>query len=153
LEGWVKEAARSNPSIRFLGWLKMEDLLPVIEQADLIPSLYEPRTKNAEIATPGKLLTAMSLSIPSLVPAGTYQAEIVSRYRCGLVVDWNDPAKVREAISTLAADGLLYGRLSIASYQAFRSSFSWEEMCSNLGRFYAHLVGPEPREGTERRGT
>ncbi len=140
LESWVRDQSRKNPAIRFLGWLKMKDLEPVIAEADLIPSLYEPKTKNAMIATPGKLLTAMSLSIPSLVPAGTYQAEIVERYRCGAVVNWNDASDVRKAIERLSSDSALYRKLAEASFEAFRSSFSWEVMGSRLARTYERLL-------------
>ncbi len=140
LEPWVKEQSRKNPAIRFLGWLKMKDLEPVIAKADLIPSLYEPKTKNAMIATPGKLLTAMSLSIPSLVPLGTYQAEIVDRYGCGLVVNWEDVSDVRRAIERLSRDSTLYQKLADGSFEAFRSSFSWEVMGSRLAETYARLL-------------
>jgi len=140
LETLVKDSARSDPSVRFLGWLKMKELEPVIAQADLIPSLYEPRTKNAMIATPGKLLTAMSLSIPSLVPAGTYQAEIVEKYGCGVTVDWKEVADVRKAIQRLSTDGGFYGKLAEASYEAFRSSFSWEVMGARLAEAYDRLL-------------
>ena len=139
LEADVRAEAAKNPSIRFLGWLKMEALEPIIRQADLIPSLYEPRTRNAQIATPGKLLTAMSLSIPSLVPSGTYQAEIVEGHGCGLVVDWKDVGAVRRAIERLSRDPELYGELSRASYDAVLSSFSWEVMESRLNELYGRL--------------
>ena len=140
LSGLVREASVKNPSVRYLGWLKMEDLEPVIEGADLIPSLYEPKTRNALMATPGKLFTAMSLSIPSLVPRGTYQAEIVEKFRCGVVVDWKDPADVRKAIQELASNGKLYMELSQASFDAFRSSFSWEVMGARLVSTYGRLL-------------
>ena len=118
----------------------MADLEPVIAEADLIPSLYEPRTRNALIATPGKLMTAMSLSVPSLVPSGTYQAEIVEKYGCGLVVDWKSAGDVRRAISELASDRELYARLSAAAYAAFSSAFSWEVMGERLVRAYDRLL-------------
>ena len=140
LEPYVKEWSAKNPSIMFLGWLKMRDLEPIMAQADLIPSLYEPRTKNAQIATPGKLLTAMSLSVPCVVPAGTYQAEIVERYGCGVVVDWRDAGDVKRAISGLAADGALYARLAAASYDAFASAFSWEVMGGRLAQAYTRAL-------------
>ena len=140
LERWVRGQAQLNTSIRVLGWLKMKELEPVIREADLIPSLYEPRTKNAMIATPGKLMTAMSLSIPSLVPAGTYQAEIVEKYGCGVVVDWKDVGDVRRAILKLASDPMFYRRLSEASYEAFRTSFSWEVMGARLTKTYDRLT-------------
>ena len=140
LEPYVREAAAKDPSVKFLGWLKMEDLEPVIAAADLIPSLYEPRTRNAQMATPGKLLTAMSLSIPSLVPAGTYQAEIVERFHCGIVVDWRDPTEVRRAIAKLSTDRAEYYTLARASYSAFASSFSWEVMGERLAKAYDGML-------------
>ena len=140
LEPYVREAASGDASIRFMGWLKMADLEPLIEQADLIPSLYEPRTRNAQIATPGKLLTAMSLSIPSLVPAGTYQAEIVERFHCGVVVNWHDPGDVRRAIMELSTDREAYDSLAEASYAAFVSCFSWEVMEGRLAGAYDRVL-------------
>jgi len=146
LEGMVREAAARNPSIKFLGWLNMRDLEKAISEADLIPSLYEPRTKNAMLATPGKLLTAMSLSVPSLVPKGTYQAEIVEKYRCGMVVDWSDVEDVRRAVTMLATDAGLYSRLAESSYAAFQSFFSWEVMRNRLVEMYSRLAGAENRK-------
>ena len=140
LSGFVRDAGARNPSIRYLGWLKMEGLEPLIERADLIPSLYEPKTRNAMMATPGKLFTAMSLSIPALVPKGTYQAEIVEKFRCGVVVDWKDPADVKRGIRELAEDRKLYEELSMAAYDAFRSSFSWEVMGERLAAAYRKLL-------------
>ena len=140
LTGFVKKAGAVNPSIRYLGWLKMEDLQPEIERADLIPSLYEPRTKNALMATPGKLLTAMSLSIPTLVPKGTYQAQTVERFGCGLAVEWGDSEGVKRAIRRLADEPKLYGELAEASYEAFRTTFSWEVMAERLVDAYDRVL-------------
>jgi glycosyltransferase involved in cell wall biosynthesis len=140
LEPYVRERALKDPSIKFLGWLKMEELESVIADADLIPSLYEPRTKNAQLATPGKLLTAMSLSTPALVPAGTFQAEIVERFHCGIAVDWKDPADVRRAIARLSTDATAYTRLAKASYEAFVSAFSWEVMAARLSSAYDRVL-------------
>jgi glycosyltransferase involved in cell wall biosynthesis len=140
LTNYVRESGAKDPSIRYLGWLKIGELRVVIEKADLIPSLYEPKTKNALMATPGKLLTAMSLSVPSLVPNGTYQSEIVEKFGCGLVVDWKDPGDVRDAIRRLVEDDKLYSQLSAASYEAFRSTFSWEVMGMRLDESYDNLL-------------
>jgi glycosyltransferase involved in cell wall biosynthesis len=142
LEGWVRENSRRNPQIVLLGWLKMPALEQRIRQADLIPSLYEPRTRNAKLATPGKLLTSMSMSLPSLVPSGSYQAEIVERFGCGIVVDWRDSSDVRKAIERLSTDVQVYNKMARAAYEAFRTSFSWEVMASKLVEAYGRIVGP-----------
>ncbi len=140
LEAAVRERAAADGSVRFLGWLKMSDLEPAIRRADLIPSLYEPKSKNAQMATPGKLLTAMSLSIPTLVPRGSYQAELVERLGCGIVVDWKSTSDVRGAVERLATDRKFYERLSSAAYEAFVSHFSWEVMESRLTELYGTLL-------------
>jgi glycosyltransferase involved in cell wall biosynthesis len=141
LEQQVREAAARNPRIQFKGWLKVKDLEPLMWEADLIPSLYLPRTRNAQLATPGKLLSSMSLSLPSLVPSGSYQADIVERLGCGLVVNSYSADEVREAIARLSTDSTLYDRLAEAAYRGFLGSFSWEVMASRLVSTYARLTG------------
>jgi glycosyltransferase involved in cell wall biosynthesis len=140
LEPWLRSVARRNQQIRFLGWLGMKDLEPLIREADLIPSLYDPRSKNAVLATPGKLLKSLSLSVPLLVHAGIYQAEIAEKYNCGLVVEWGDPTALRSAIQRLSSDRELYANLSRAAYEAFLASFSWEAMEQRLLEAYATLL-------------
>jgi glycosyltransferase involved in cell wall biosynthesis len=83
----------------------------------------------------------MSLSLPSLVPAGSYQAEIVERLGCGLVVNSSSVDEVREAIEKLSRDLPLYNRLAGAAYKGFLASFSWEVMASRLVSTYARLTG------------
>lgn len=149
LEPYVLEASARNPSIKYFGWLTMERLEPLIRQADLIPSLYEPRTKNAQLATPGKLLTSMSLSLPSLVPAGSYQAEVVEKWGCGVVVDWHDPEEVRGAIVRLSSDPEVYGTMAAAAFAAFRDNYSWEVMEGRLSSLYEMLIGDQGGSGPE----
>lgn len=140
LEGMVKEAEKTNPNIEFEGWLGMTRLEHLIREADLIPSLYEPSTRNAQLATPAKLLKSLSLSVPALVPSGSYQAEIVEKFDCGFVVEWGDVNEVRAVVQRLSADVVLYNRLAKAAYDAFRTSFSWEVMEARLQEAYANAL-------------
>jgi len=141
LEPWVREMSKSNPAIKFEGWLPMESLQPLIDEADLIPSLYEPRSKNAQLATPGKLLSALSLGIPVLVPSGSYQAELVERFNCGIVVTWGDVGQVRDSFARLSTDRKLYDELSVNARKAFEHQFSWEAMTARLVSAYDGLLG------------
>ncbi|HKT22827.1 MAG TPA: glycosyltransferase [Nitrososphaerales archaeon] len=140
LAGWAAEAAKRAPNIRFLGWLTMAKLRPVIEGADLIPSLYAPKSANILLSTPNKLLRSFSLSIPALVTAGTQQASIVEKYGCGLVIEWGEPATVRKEISSLAKDDARFRAMAEAAYGAFRSDLNWEAMASRLGAAYDRLL-------------
>jgi glycosyltransferase involved in cell wall biosynthesis len=140
LESWVLSEARQNPKVVFLGWLGMPQLEEATLRSDVIASLYEPRTRNAVLATPGKLLNAMSVSLPTLVPSGTYQAEIVQRYGCGEVVEWGDVESVRRALLKLSGDRKLYDRMAAAAFDAFQSAFSWEVMEARLSEAYGRLL-------------
>lgn len=140
LEGELRGVSRSNPNIKFLGWLTVKELRPLIYEADVLPSLYEPRSENVQISTPGKLLTSMSLGIPSLVSAGSYQEELVRRYGCGLVVEWGNLEALTDALQTLCADRELYNTMAKAAYDAFRSSFVWEVMEARLRDGYSEVL-------------
>ncbi len=139
LERWVRKAAESIPAVKFLGWLSMAELDSRIGEADLIPSLYEPGTKNTQLSTPGKLLTSLSVSVPVLVPAGTHQAELVKRYGCGVEVTWGRIGEITEALGKLSTDEQLYARMSSSAYAAFRGSLNWEAMEARLVEAYQSL--------------
>jgi len=140
LEGVVRDAERDHHNIKYLGWLETAEIEVEARESDLIPTLYEPRNKNAQLAIPGKLMTAMSLSTPALVPAGSYQAQVVDQFKCGLVVNSQSLDEVLYSIERLTYDLELYNRLGKAGYEAFKSNFSWETMASRLVRTYSSLL-------------
>jgi len=143
LEGKIRMVEGSMQNVKYLGWLDSDKIDAESRDSDLIPSLYEPKNENARLAIPGKLMTAMSLSMPALVPAGTFQATVVLRFNCGLVVDIGNESEVLNAIRRLVNDFELYNRLGKAGYEAFSSSFSWEVMASRLVDSYTALLGPQ----------
>lgn len=140
MENQIKRLEKELPKVKYLGWLDAKQIESEAGNSDLLPTLYEPRNKNAQLAIPGKLMTGMSLSMPALVPAGSFQATVVLRFNCGLVVDFRDPSKVLEEIGRLADDVELYNKLGKAGYDAFESNFSWEAMASRLVESYTTLL-------------
>ena len=141
LEGQIRRLQEDLQNIRYLGWVDTKQIDSEARNSDLLPTLYEPRNMNAKLAIPGKLMTSMSLSMPVLVPAGTFQATVVSRFNCGLVVDVKNPSEALGAIGRLANDLELYNKLGKAGYEAFQSNFSWEVMASRLVDSYTSLLG------------
>jgi len=140
LNSWVASAARESKNIEFLGWLSLTELNTVIEKADLIPSYYEPKTTNILLSTPNKLLRSFALATPALVASGTFQAEIVGRYGCGLTVTWGRAEEVRDAVATLARDGQAYAGMASMAYAAFKSELNWEAMEAKLKGAYGALL-------------
>jgi glycosyltransferase involved in cell wall biosynthesis len=141
LSGWLKESERADRNVRLLGWLSIPELTSRIRDADLIPSLYDPSFLNIRLSVPGKFLTAISLSVPVLVPSGTHQGTLAREFGCGIVAAWNDTGETRRAIASLAEDPVLYGSMARSAYGAFRAQFNWEMMEYRLLDSYRVLIG------------
>lgn len=140
---WIASVSKLCPNIRFLGWLSFAKLEPLIMEADLMPSLYAPTSANILLSTPNKLLRSFSLSIPGLVTAGTFQARIVEKYRCGLAIKWGDVEEARKTISALAEDRSRFGEFASSAYRAFRTELNWETMETRLKGGYERILGVE----------
>ena len=140
LTDWVERAAEESSNIEFLGWLSLTELNAVTGKADLIPSYYEPKTTNILLSTPNKLLRSFALSTPALVASGTFQAEMVRRYGCGLTVTWGRVGEVRDAITKLAGDRKAYAGMANSAYAAFSSELNWEAMEETLKGAYGIML-------------
>jgi glycosyltransferase involved in cell wall biosynthesis len=143
LASWLKSVQDRQSNVEFAGWLSMERLKPLIDRADLVPYLYDPATPNARLATPGKFLTALSLSVPALVPSESFQAGVVDKFGCGLSVPWGSAPAIRAAVEKLSADPAFYKAMAESAYRAFASSLNWEIMESRLSKAYELLVGQQ----------
>jgi glycosyltransferase involved in cell wall biosynthesis len=136
----VKNIEKKYSNVKYLGWISTSEIDRLVKKADLIPSLYMPDNINQILASPGKLFTAMAHGIPVLVPEGSYQAKIVEKYGCGIVVDMNDTIKVREVISKLASSPNLCKKLGENGIKAVNESFNWQSMEKLLIRTYHSLA-------------
>jgi glycosyltransferase involved in cell wall biosynthesis len=136
----VRDSEKDYKSIKYFGWIPLSEIERLLKSANLIPSLYMPDNINHILASPGKLFTAMAHGIPVLVPKGSYQAEIVRKYECGIVVDMNDVAKVREAIIQLASSPNLCRKLGGNGIKAVKELFNWEIMEQRLYYLYTTIL-------------
>jgi glycosyltransferase involved in cell wall biosynthesis len=139
----VKNLEKKYNNIKHLGWISTSDIDHLVKKADLIPSLsslYMPDNINHILASPEKLFTAMVHGVPVLVPEGSYQTKIVRKYECGIVVDMNDTAKVREVISKLASSPNLCRKLGENAIKAVNELFNWQIMEKRLIMTYNSLM-------------
>jgi glycosyltransferase involved in cell wall biosynthesis len=136
----VKNLEKKYNNIKYLGWISTSEIDHLVKEADLIPSLYIPDDINHILASPGKLFTTMAYGIPALVPEGCYQARIVKKCGCGIVVDTNDTAKVREAIIKLASSPELCRKLGENGIKAVNELFNWQIMEKRLIETYNSLT-------------
>lgn len=84
----LQEHCRVNNSVRvnFLGRYKKDEESSIIEGYDMINS-YMDHDINSDSLLTNRLYLSAILRKPILVRGGTYQAELVSRYGLGIVVD------------------------------------------------------------------
>jgi glycosyltransferase involved in cell wall biosynthesis len=99
-----------------------------------------PDNINHILASPEKLFTAMAHGVPVLVPEGSYQARIVRKYECGIVVDMNNTAMVKEVISKLASSPNLCRKLGENGIKAVNELFNWQIMEKRLIMTYNSLM-------------
>jgi glycosyltransferase involved in cell wall biosynthesis len=135
----VKNLQRNYPNIKYLGWVSTSEIERIIKQADLIPSLYTPDNINNILASPNKLFTCMSEGIPVLVPKGSYQAVIVKRYNCGLVVDMNNIPEIKNATLELFSSPEKSLALGSNGIKAINSALNWQLMEKYLLDLYKKL--------------
>jgi glycosyltransferase involved in cell wall biosynthesis len=136
----VKNLEKKYSNIKYLGWISTSEIDRLIKKTDLIPCLYVPNNINHILASPGKLFTAMAHGVPVLVPEGSYQAKIVRKYECGIVVDINDTVKVRKVISKLASSANLCRKLGENGIKAVNELFNWQIMEKRLIMTYNSLM-------------
>jgi glycosyltransferase involved in cell wall biosynthesis len=136
----VENLEKKYNNIKYLGWISTSEIDHLVKEADLIPSLYMPDNINHILASPGKLFTAMGHGVPALVPEGSYQANIVKKYECGIVVDMNDTAKIRETIIKLASSPELCRKLGENGIKTTCELFNWEVMEQRLSHLYNYLI-------------
>jgi len=136
----VKNAEKKYSNVKYLGWISTSKINHLVKKADLIPSLYMPNNINHILASPEKLFTAMAHGIPVLVHKGSYQAKIVRKYDCGVVVDMDDTAKVREAIFKLASSPELCKKLGENGIKVVSELFNWQVMERRLVGVYHSLT-------------
>lgn len=140
LTPFIRKIAKEHKNIKYLGWVLPSEIDRLIKQADLIPSLYMPNNINHILASPGKLFTAMANAIPVLVPNGSYQAEIVRKYNCGMVINMDNIDEIRKAIIRLASNPDLCRMLGENGIKAACEVFNWDEMEHRLINSYSSLL-------------
>ena len=97
---------RSAPAgrMRFLPFLSRPDLADILAATDV--ALLTQRRQVIESVIPSKLITYMAAGLPIVASVHRYSeaARLVRRARCGLVVEPEAPALLRDAIAGLLAD-------------------------------------------------
>src|SRR5690606_13156140 len=66
LSKWIQEVGEADPRIRYHGTLPHQELLPKLQQADLLANPRRLDFENVRYSFPSKLLEYLSLGVPTL---------------------------------------------------------------------------------------
>lgn len=120
------EAARQDGRLRWHGFVPNVTALPMIEGALAGLSLLRDEP-NYRSSRPTKVVEYMAHGVPVITTPLPLAVELVTRHRCGLVVPFNDPKAVADAVHDLRTDPEGRQAMAARGHEAARTHFSWSD--------------------------
>jgi len=126
-----------------------ETALLYITASDLCWVVYQnPRLSlNSRVAMPWKFLESLACGTPVIVERGSLRAQLVSKLKCGLVLESDAPDHVYRALTSLAGDAARMQGMRIGAREAAEQTYRWEAMAHRLLNVYKGL---RPMENSRR---
>ncbi|MFC2048354.1 glycosyltransferase family 4 protein [Chloroflexota bacterium] len=141
LAGEIKELSRQMPGkVEFIGGISYEEVISRGAKADLFFVLRDSTTPANRYTCGSNLFNAMVCGKPMLANSGSSTAVKVLEGNCGLVVDANNIAEIREAIVKLKENPELREELGANARKAYEQKYSWEIMERRLISLYQELT-------------
>jgi len=127
LTGWIDyDSLPSELSNAHLGWI------------DLQPS----KSLNHQFAMPNKFFSYLNSGIPVLVNNCTDMKKFLQKYKCGYVVNNNEPTaeEYASAILSLYENKILLQQMSRNARNTLENTYHWGEMEKRLFLIYGNLL-------------
>jgi glycosyltransferase involved in cell wall biosynthesis len=139
----IKEAARAagDINLKILPRVSRETALLFVSASDLTWAVYQhgDESLNPRVTIPWKFLESLACGVPLVVEEGTVRADLVREFKCGLVLESDEPTYVSQAILSLIARPNDYQNMCAAAKRAFDQQFNWEMMAIKLISLYRDL--------------
>jgi glycosyltransferase involved in cell wall biosynthesis len=137
----IRAASEALPNVRWHGRVPYDQALQISRAADVLFATYDPAIPNHRYSSPNKVFEAMLLGKPIIVARDTNMDHIIEATRCGIVVQYGDLADLEAALVCLQDDEGLCQELGENARQAYRSTYSWDEMKKRLRKLYGEVFG------------
>lgn len=134
------EQYRLQNMVRFHPFLKPDQLLPVIAQADIGLSLVEDNCLSQRYALPNKFFDLVSAGVPVLASNIHTLKFYMDKYDLGLTVDPQNINEISEAIRTMLLDVNKRRKWALNCLSAAKNDLNWEQEAEKLKHCYAALL-------------
>ncbi len=124
-------------SVRLLGYMKQEELVPYYKRADLFAL---PARLDRHWGIPNVLLEAMAAEVPVLCTPLPSIPELIQDQVNGLLVPERDPKKLSEAISRLIRNESLRRKMGEAAFRTVSEHFDAVKNGSTLLRLFEEKI-------------
>lgn len=136
-EAYVAKIARQSENIEYLGWIEnYSKLIELTNSADVIFRFSDPRIPKTKFESPNKLFEAMMCGKPIIVTDHSAMANIVRNEKCGVVIEYGDANRLKDAIIALKNPNLRE-RLGHNGRSAYESKYNWEIMEKKIQEAYS----------------
>jgi glycosyltransferase involved in cell wall biosynthesis len=144
----IRHAVRElgDAPISMVNQVPRETALSYVMASDLTWAVYQNRVAslNPRVGMPWKFSESLACGVPVVVESETFRATLVERFRCGVVLDSDDPRDVASQILSIMDDPDRHREMcSQAKKAASRMGLSWEAMSAKLIRIYQDVAREE----------
>jgi len=139
-EAALLEKSTKLPNVNWHGRIPYDRAIQISQAADVLFATYDPAVPNHRYSSPNKVFEAMMLGKPVIVARDTNMDRIIENAGCGLVIPYGDIVALENALIRLHDDPDYRNQLGKNGFQAYKSTYSWQEMRGRLKSLYEEVT-------------
>lgn len=136
----IVKKIRGLQNIKYLGGLSYKKALEEEYKSDIILAIYDPKIPNNVYASPNKLFEAMMLGKPVLMNQEIKCSEIVKKYNCGLLFEYNNPQSFKSALDKFLKQPELMQTMGKNGRLAYEKDFNFKNTKNSLKTIYNKII-------------
>jgi glycosyltransferase involved in cell wall biosynthesis len=125
--------------VTVVGAFDSGDMPDLYRKIDISIMIYK-RSLWFQNITPTKFFDSLAFGVPVIVSDMGGLKEMVEKYRCGMVVDEEDPRAVADAMEAMIENPEQLAQMKKNGVQAFRERFNWDLMLEKFIDIYAGVT-------------
>ncbi len=130
---------KENENMKYLGWVKKEDIPLYTKASDLIILTPDRKREYARVGVATKILEAMAAGKPIISSFGTESGRVVKECNCGFLCKFGDVECISSKIRELMNNRDIYITFSRNSRKCFEEKYNWDIMGLRLLHLYNSL--------------